>query len=158
MSNEHTLTPEQWAQIPPEYIWYAVDFDGEQWAYTHEPKKVPDDGAWVKLRGRAFKICDTAYRPVYNWGKSLQKRPTIAEQPATAPTPPVSNIRLPMAEFERIAADFGLTVRDCETYKDAAMYSPSGKVSIVFVADLPVTNIAVHDEVGGMPVTIHDQI
>lgn len=151
------LTAKGWAQIPPQYIYFAVDFDGEQWAYTHEPKKVPDDGAWLKSRGRALKICDTTYRPVLNWGSSLQNRLITSELPENAPTPAVTHVRLSMPDFERIAKGFNLNVRHCETYCDAAMYNPAGQIAIVFVADVPV-NIAVHDAVGDVAVTVHDQI
>lgn len=157
MSNNHTLTPEQWAQIPPEYIWFAADNDGEQWAYTHKPKKISRGGGWLKTYGEALKICDNVYRPVHDWQNSLQKRPTTNEQPETATTPAVTHVRLPMVEFERIAKGFNLNVRHCETYCDAAMYNPAGQIAIVFVSDVPV-NVTVHDSVNGIPVTVHDQI
>lgn len=78
-------------------------------------------------------------------------------KPETTPTPAVTHVRLPMPEFERIANDFGLTVRHKETYCDAAMYNPAGQIAIVFAADLPV-NITVHDSVGHVAVTVHDKI
>lgn len=154
MSNEFTYP---WHEAPEWAEWAATDKGGNIWWYQARPE-IATESEW-RLRNSLFSsLFSHNIGKCANWKNSLQKRPTIAEQPATTPTAPVSNIRLPMAEFERIADDFGLLVRDCGSYKDAAMYSPAGKVSIVFLADVPVTNITVHDEVGGMPVKIYDQI
>lgn len=148
------LTKKGWDAIPPEYIYFAVDSTGDQYVYIDKPELNHNFNYWIATNGAMFfkrgTKCD-------NWQNSLQKRPTTNELSKTIPTPHVTHVRLSMADFERIAKDFGLTVRHCETYCDAAMYSPAGQISIVFVADVPV-NVTVHDSVNGIPVTVHDQI
>lgn len=145
MKNNHTLTPEEWAQIPPEYVWFAIDLSGSRYAYTRRPE-IDGSDVWVHYFGEHLFLGIGSKCP--DWQKSLQQRPTINEQPETTPTLPVSHVRLPMAEFERIAKDFGLNVRNCGTYKDAAMYNPAGNVSIVFAADVPVESESGFDDTG----------
>ena len=148
------LTPEQWAQIPPEYVWFTIDYSGQKFAHKSEPE-LKWNSWWSELSKMLF-IGNEKY-PFPEYKYSLQKRPTTNELPETAPTPDVAHIRLSMPEFERIAKGFNLNVRHCETYCDAAMYNPAGQIAIVFAADVPV-NVTVHDSVNGIPVTVHDQI
>ena len=143
------LTSEEWEKIPPEYVWFAVDKIGKKYAYINKPDK--SFSTWTP-RGQCL-LLNIDYNGCSDWQNSLQKRPTINEQPETTPTPAVTHVRLSMPDFERIATDFGLNVRDRRNYKDAAMYNPAGNISIIFVAYVPA-RLTVHD----VAVTVHDQI
>jgi len=129
------LTAKGWGEIPDGYDWFVVNFEGNKYASKTRPDCLPRMKVWAAKEG--FIKIGSIGSVCHDWANSLQQRPTPAEQPATAPTLPVSNVRLSPADFDRIAADFGLHVRDCGTYRDAVMYNPGGFVSIVFVCDAP---------------------
>ena len=159
------LTPEHWAQIPPEYVWFAIDLHGSRYAYTEMPE--PNGVAvWIIHGGSDYFLGIGADCP--EWESTLQQRPAISQteiketgtavlsdilaqegfKSETTPNPSITHVRLSMADFERIAKDFNLNVRHCETYCDAAMYNPAGQIAIVFVADVPVESESGFDDTG----------
>ena len=158
------LTKKGWDAIPPEYIYFAVDYDGEQWAYTHEPEKVIVFGVWTSKSGTAVKICVTSAGDIIDWADSLQKRPTTNKLAKTTPTPAKCvSIETTSGKLAELAIAFGVDVTFerpgfCDDYYSVMVYGMNGNPIVHFTAPVKPVNVTVHDAVSDVAVTVHDQI
>ena len=74
-----TMAPD-WSKLPKEAEWYAVDANGDAYAYAEEPRCVPDLGEW-QLQGwhgwqtSAILVGVKNNRIGIDWQECIWKRP-----------------------------------------------------------------------------------